>query len=63
MSSEKVENIAKFTIGVFGIILDEQSKILLVHRTDYDLWNLPGGRLESGESPWEGVVREIKEAY
>ena len=61
MSNEKIENIAKFTIGVFGIIFDSEGEVLLVHRTDYDLWNLPGGRLESGESPWEGVIREIKE--
>jgi len=52
---------AQFTIGVFGIIFDEQNRVMLVHRTDYDLWNLPGGRLESGEAPWEGVIREIKE--
>ncbi len=52
---------AQFTIGVFGIILNEKQEILLCHRTDYDLWNLPGGRLESGEAPWEGVIREIKE--
>jgi len=38
-------NQAQFTIGVFGIIFDERDRILLVHRTDYDLWNLPGGRL------------------
>jgi ADP-ribose pyrophosphatase YjhB (NUDIX family) len=52
---------AQFTIGAFGIIFDEQDRILLVHRTDYDLWNLPGGSLESGESPWQGAIREIKE--
>ncbi len=52
---------AQFTVGTFGIIFDEKGRILFVHRTDYDLWNLPGGRLESGEAPWEGVTREIKE--
>lgn len=51
----------QFTIGIFGIILDEQKRVLLCHRRDYDLWNLPGGTLENGESPWEGVKREIKE--
>ncbi|KKT00114.1 MAG: NUDIX hydrolase [Candidatus Nomurabacteria bacterium GW2011_GWF2_43_8] len=55
------ENRAKFTIGVFGIIFNEQRKVLLVHRTDYDLWNLPGGGLEKREPPWEGVKREVKE--
>ncbi len=51
----------KFTIGVFGILFDEQKRVLLCHRRDCDLWNLPGGALEKGESPWSGVKREIKE--
>lgn len=32
-----------FNIGVFGIILNEKKEILLCHRTDRDIWNLPGG--------------------
>jgi ADP-ribose pyrophosphatase YjhB (NUDIX family) len=51
----------KFTIGVFGIIKDSKNRILLCLRNDYDLWNLPGGGLEKGETPWEGVVREVRE--
>ena len=50
-----------FTIGVFGIITDNEGRVLLCHRRDYDLWNLPGGAVEAGESPWEALVREIKE--
>jgi len=52
---------AQFTIGIFGVIFDKQRRVLLCHRRDYDLWNLPGGALETGESPWDGVKREIKE--
>lgn len=51
----------QFTIGAFGIIFDEQKRVLLCHRRDYDLWNLPGGGLEHGETPWEGAKREVKE--
>lgn len=51
----------QFTIGEFGIIFDDKNRVLLCHRCDYDLWNLPGGGLEAGESPWEGVIREVKE--
>ena len=51
----------QFTIGIFGIIFDDKKRVLLCHRRDYDLWNLPGGTLENGESPWDGVKREIKE--
>ena len=47
-----------FTIGVFGIITDERDRVLLCHRRDFDLWNLPGGRVEAGESPWSALVRE-----
>jgi ADP-ribose pyrophosphatase YjhB (NUDIX family) len=50
-----------FIIGVFAIIFDENDRILLCHRTDYDLWNLPGGTLEYGEAPWECIIREVKE--
>ena len=51
----------RFTIGVFAILLDESRRVLLCHRRDFDLWNLPGGGLETGESPWTGVVREVRE--
>ena len=50
-----------FKIGVFGIITDDQNRVLLCHRRDYDLWNLPGGNLKGDESPWDGLVREIRE--
>jgi ADP-ribose pyrophosphatase YjhB (NUDIX family) len=50
-----------FTIGTFGIIMDENKRVLLCHRRDLDLWNLPGGKVEEKESPWVAVIREIKE--
>ena len=50
-----------FTIGVFGIITDDNDRVLLCHRRDFDLWNLPGGGVEAGESPWDALVREIEE--
>ncbi len=50
-----------FTLWAFGIIRDEQDRVLLCLRNDYDFWNLPGGGLETWEAPREAVVREIKE--
>ncbi|MDQ3632071.1 MAG: NUDIX domain-containing protein [Actinomycetota bacterium] len=47
--------------GVFALIYNEKQELLLCLRNDYDLWNLPGGGLEENESPWEGILREIKE--
>ena len=51
----------QFVIASFGLIFDEQNRVMLCHRCDYDLWNLPGGTMEAGESPWECVVREVGE--
>ena len=45
----------------YGSSQKPELQVLLVHRSDYDLWNLPGGGLEKGESPWQGVIREVKE--
>jgi len=50
-----------FTVGVFAIIRDDDRRVLLCHRRDHDLWNLPGGALEHGEAPWDGVIREVSE--
>jgi len=49
------------TVGSFAIILDPSQRVLLCHRRDRDLWNLPGGGVERGESPWDAVVREVAE--
>ncbi len=50
-----------FTLGAFAVIFDNNRRVLLSHRRDYDLWNLPGGRVEIGELPTEAVIRETKE--
>ena len=50
-----------FSIGAFAVIFDHQRRVLLCHRRDLDIWNLPGGGVESGELPTEAVVREVKE--
>jgi len=51
----------KFNIGAYVAIFDKKERILLSHRRDLDLWNLPGGNLEDGELPTEAAIRETKE--
>jgi len=48
-------------VGVFATVLDDAGRVLLVHRTDCDWWCQPGGGMEPGETPWEGVIRETRE--
>jgi 8-oxo-dGTP diphosphatase len=50
-----------FTIGAFVVLFDKKNRALLCHRRDLDIWNLPGGGVESGELPDEAAVRETKE--
>ena len=47
--------------GGDAAIIDDQGRILLVQRADNGLWAMPGGALEVGETPAEGVVREAWE--
>jgi 8-oxo-dGTP diphosphatase len=50
-----------FTVSSFVVIFDEKDRVLLSHRRDLDIWNLPGGSLERGELPNEAAVRETLE--
>lgn len=42
-------------------VRDQQGRILLIHRTDNDLWALPGGGVDLGESVPDAGVRETEE--
>ena len=33
--------------------------ILLVHNSKYNVWELPGGTLEEGETPCDAALREL----
>ncbi len=48
--------------AIYGIVFDKDRKqVLLVERRDLPVWVLPGGGLDPGESPEEGVIREVEE--
>lgn len=42
-------------------IIDKEGRILLIRRSDNKRWAMPGGGLEVGETPAQGVVREALE--
>ena len=49
---------------VGAVIRDEDGRLLLVRRAHppgKDLWSIPGGRIEPGESEPEAVLREVRE--
>lgn len=43
------------------LLYDDQGRVLLVDPTYKKYWEIPGGTVEAGESPWEACRREIKE--
>ncbi|MBN2007028.1 MAG: NUDIX hydrolase N-terminal domain-containing protein [Anaerolineae bacterium] len=49
-----------FAVGD-GAVIDGAGRILLIRRADNGLWAMPGGALETGETPAEGVAREVLE--
>lgn len=42
-------------------VINDRGEILLIRRADNGKWAMPGGGLEVGETPAEGVVREVLE--
>jgi ADP-ribose pyrophosphatase YjhB (NUDIX family) len=47
--------------STIAVVTDEHDRIVLVRRRDNDLWALPGGGMELGESIVDTAVREVKE--
>ncbi|MFP8782912.1 NUDIX domain-containing protein [Planococcus plakortidis] len=48
------------TVGC-GIILEQDGQILLQHRKDRDVWGIPVGVMEPGETFFETAIRETYE--
>ncbi|MGH2719685.1 MAG: NUDIX hydrolase, partial [Actinomycetota bacterium] len=47
--------------SVTAVVVNAAGQLLLIHKTDNDLWALPGGGHEPGESIEDTVVREVAE--
>jgi 8-oxo-dGTP pyrophosphatase MutT (NUDIX family) len=48
-------------MGANCAILDDEKRILLVKREDFEVWCLPGGMTDPGESLAQTAIREAKE--
>lgn len=64
--SLKVINMKGYGLTVRGVIKNNENEILIVKRhpkskTDPEMWELPGGKVEKGEHFIDALIREIKE--
>jgi ADP-ribose pyrophosphatase YjhB (NUDIX family) len=48
-------------VAVSVVVTNAEGSILLQRRVDNELWGLPGGGMELGESVGQAVIRETKE--
>lgn len=49
-----------------AVVMDDRQRVLLVRRSEKErflprVWGVPCGKLEPGESPEDGALRELKE--
>lgn len=49
------------TAGVGLFVFNNEDKVLMQLRTDYNSWGFPGGAMELGESFEDVAIRELKE--
>jgi ADP-ribose pyrophosphatase YjhB (NUDIX family) len=48
-------------VAVTAFVQDEHGRLLMIRRTDNDLYSIPGGAQDVGETIGQTVVREVKE--
>ncbi len=48
-------------VAVAAVVLDDAGRVLMIQRTDNDLWAIPGGAQNIGETTTAAAVREVNE--
>lgn len=48
-------------VAVTAFVLNDRDELLMIQRSDNDLWAIPGGAQDIGESISETVAREVRE--
>ncbi|MGW2366333.1 NUDIX hydrolase [Streptomyces sp. NPDC001667] len=43
------------------VVVDDSGRLLVIHKTDNNLWALPGGGHDIGESITDTAIREVRE--
>lgn len=49
------------TLGVRGVVLDDQDRVFLVRHSYVKGWHLPGGGVDPGETLQDALAKELRE--
>jgi 8-oxo-dGTP pyrophosphatase MutT (NUDIX family) len=62
LHAPRVARQGQLRLGCSAVLLDEAgNRVLLTRRSDNEMWCLPGGRVDAGESITEAIEREVFE--
>ncbi|MEU6020689.1 NUDIX hydrolase [Micromonospora sp. NPDC047134] len=56
-----IANVTRVRAAAGIILRDEAGRVLIVHPTYKDVWEIPGGAVEPDESPADACAREVRE--
>lgn len=56
-----MEKTSLITLQTVGLLIINNNKLLLAYSKNKKAWYLPGGKVDSGETPLQSLQREIKE--
>jgi 8-oxo-dGTP pyrophosphatase MutT (NUDIX family) len=58
---EYLESLPRKRVAAGVLLRDKDDRIVLIEPTYKDTWEVPGGVVEAGESPWIAAERELEE--
>lgn len=58
---EYLDTLPRKLVAAGVLLRDNNYRIVLIEPTYKDTWEVPGGVVEAGESPWVAAERELKE--
>ncbi|WP_433120710.1 NUDIX domain-containing protein [Micromonospora sp. CA-246542] len=61
MTANEMPTVATPRVAAGALFLDNEGRVLLVHPSYKEHWEIPGGYVEPGESPRAACIREIRE--
>lgn len=61
ITDDSLHQVTRAAVAAGALFIDQQGRVLLVRPTYKPYWDIPGGYVESGESPYDGCRREVLE--